>query len=183
MDDVNCVSILIDGPIRVVFLDIDGVLNSHDSMKFFADQGVHPDDRMDPKAIKLLNELTDKTDAKIVVSSTWRLPFVDSGNLQGMADLLKRNGITGQVIGMTPDLWAVKRDRVRGDEIQWWMDNSGNQIDSFVILDDDSDMSHLRDKLVKTSMSNGLQRSHILDAMIVLNRRIPLEAGSTVTII
>lgn len=53
---------------RVVFLDIDGVLNYAGFKKrafgyYFVDD----------EKIKLLKEIVDKTDAKIVLSSTWRL--------------------------------------------------------------------------------------------------------------
>lgn len=158
-----------DIAVNIIFLDIDGVLNSHPFFKFCYDQGILPDDKIDPKAVLLLNELARKTNSKIVVSSTWRLPYVDHNDLDGLKKLLStKHGVDDVIIGMTPDLWKVKRNRIRGDEIQDWMDNCGLKINSFVILDDDSDMGPLRKFLVKTSMQTGLQRSHILDAMQIL---------------
>ncbi len=156
---------------KVIFCDVDGVLNSSEYMTYCYYNKIDPDDRMDPKAVKLLNELTDKTGAKIVVSSTWRLPFVHSNNLRDLVTIFKNNGVTGDIIGMTPDLWAKKHNRVRGDEIKDWMDNCGFEIESFVILDDDSDMGELWQSLIKTTTKSGLQRVHILEAIQVLGEK------------
>ena len=43
---------------------------------------------------------------------------------------------------MTPRIWAKEFGTQRGEEIQVWMDKESekNEIESFVILDDDSDM-------------------------------------------
>ncbi len=157
--------------IKLIVLDIDGVLNSTKFMQYCHDNGVDPDDQIDPKAVALINELVKKTGAKIVISSCWRLPFVDSNNLDGLKEILvTRNGISDDIIGMTPDGFVTNCRKIRGDEIQTWLDDCGLDIDSFVIIDDDSDMGHLWKFLVKTSVQTGLQRQHIIDAEIILNK-------------
>jgi len=159
--------------IKVIFLDCDGVLNSIKFMQYCYDNGIDPDDRIDPKAVALLNELVKNTGAKIVISSCWRLPFVDDNNLDGLKDILvTKNGISDNIIGMTPDGFVTNCRKIRGDEIQQWLDDCGYEIESFVIIDDDSDMSHLWKFLVKTSVQTGLQRQHIIDAEIILNKGI-----------
>jgi hypothetical protein len=152
---------------KVVFLDIDGVLNSRTYLMFCYQQGILPDDKIDPDAVKRLNHLTDTTGAVIVVSSTWRLPYVWHNNVADLRAKLQKRGITGQIVGATPD---HQRDHGRGGEIQDWMDNCGQQIDSFVILDDDSDMGDLMDFLVKTQFADGLQDVHVQEAIKILNK-------------
>lgn len=153
---------------KVLFLDIDGVLNSHDFWKRCKELGVVPDDKVDPLAVERLNRLTDETGAKIVVSSTWRLPYVWSKKLYSLIGRLQKLGITGEIVGMTPDHCKAYG---RGGEIQDWMDNCQTQIDSFVILDDDdNDMDHLMDYLVQTKMTDGLQDHHVETAIQILNK-------------
>ena len=155
--------------IKVIFLDFDGVLNNDGFLDFCVENGVAPDDRIDGKAVKRLNQIVADTGAKIVVSSALRIPFVMSNDLDALIDLMRGHGVKGDIIGMTPDLWNMKRDRCRGDEIQQWMDDSPFIIDKFVILDDNSDMGHLRFWLIQTDFKHGLQMSHVLDAIDVLN--------------
>ena len=152
--------------INIVFLDVDGVLNSIAFLK--ANPDLHPDDHIDPLNVKRLNDLTDATGAKIVVSSTWRLPFLWINDLAGLKALLARHGVTGDIIGMTPSL---NPHQPRGKEIQQWMDDSGLDIGNIVILDDDSDMAHLWNLLVKTDLFNGgLQDHDVALAIQILNK-------------
>ena len=64
---------------KIIFLDIDGVLNSEKWYIEIFDKNLYPNlenyplCEFDPLAIEQLNLLTDKTNAKIVISSTWRM--------------------------------------------------------------------------------------------------------------
>jgi hypothetical protein len=65
----------------------------------------------------------------------------------------------------------------RGQEIQAWLDGApryGIEVESFVILDDDSDMVHLADRLVKTSFETGLLDEHVDRAIAMLVAAPPL---------
>jgi len=137
--------------IKIVFLDIDGVLNSQ---TFYVKrhennpnkQSLTDEDEFDPAAVKNLNEITDKTGAKIVVSSSWR----KSRTLEQLRDLFKRVGIAGEVIGKTPHLSfhhsTYSNSVPRGCEIKAWLEMNkdllGCKIENlrYMILDDDSDM-------------------------------------------
>lgn len=144
----------------VVFLDFDGVLNSHQWAKEHG--GLKS---LDPRNIAVLNELLRRSGAKIVVSSTWRL--------QGLGEVrrvLSKAGCIGEVIGVTPILTSV-----RGREIQAWLTEHSELVSSFVILDDDSDMEHLRPRLVKTSFDEGLQLHHLDVALAKL--QVPWATG------
>lgn len=147
---------------KIVFLDIDGVLNSHKLMKKMAHQDYDLDDLIDPEAVSLLNQLTDATGASIVVSSSWRRAYL--GQPQGLTRLIAllkdRHGIKAPIIGMTPAKDNALRN-VRGKEIQAWLDCAPVTVDSFIIIDDDSDMGRLSNKLIKTTMVDGLRIDHV----------------------
>ena len=120
---------------KIIFLDIDGVLNvyceSRDEYgcmfhKHFEDN---------------LRWIIEKTDAKIVISSTWRMD-----GLKKMQEMWEKRNLPGEIIGTTPTNTDVIHrgtcefiDFVdRGHEIQQYIDD--NNIKNYVILDDDNDM-------------------------------------------
>lgn len=140
---------------RIVFLDVDGVLNSHEWYKSRGGLLVtvlnndctmeeHAKSQLDPAAIERVNVLCERTGAVVVVSSTWR------GNMFRLM-LGLREHRRFEVIDKTPKF----DDGIRGLEIQWWMDRHNVNADQIVILDDDSDMVHLMPRLVKTSFEAG----------------------------
>jgi hypothetical protein len=128
----------------------------------------HPDDMIDPKNVSCLNKIIQETQAKIVVSSTWRV----SKSVQDLFYLLYRHGVRGEVIDKTPDfcekskggLWISK---TRGDEIQAWLDDN-KDVESFVIIDDDDDILFY-DNFVQTTMDTGLTDVHVQMAIGILN--------------
>lgn len=133
----------------IIFLDIDGVLTTRATQYRTGD----------PKCVAELNHITDSTGAAIVVSSTWR-------HDPKIADILRSWGVTGEVIGVTPDLArplpssGIIQAVERGEEIaQWLLDNEAHRYARFVILDDDNDMGHFTRYLVRTGSLAGLQAS------------------------
>lgn len=154
---------------KIIFLDIDGVLNTPRSIKltpkivegvpYWYGRHLHA---LDSECIRRLNKITDETDAKIVISSTWRHMFEQAPEV--LIDHFKSEGIIGEIIGFTP----VLRGKFRGDEIQSWFDHQGEQIDGFVILDDDSDMLHLKSHLVQTCTSRGIEDWDVSAAIAIL---------------
>jgi hypothetical protein len=148
--------------LKVVFLDVDGVLNTGN---YIIEQynktgkphsGHHSE--FDPICMKNLKDLVDETDAYIVISSTWRLGNheTDEGWM-ALMDRLNDYGLKDRVIGCTPDLSRKYNSMCcRGYEIQKWLDdNKDKNIGGFVIIDDDSDMYHLMNKLAKCSFKDG----------------------------
>lgn len=158
---------------KIIFLDIDGVLNSTKSMSLSEDKKWA--DEPNPENIKWLNYIIEKTGAKIVISSTWRI-----GNRSHLFDrYFHALGIKGEVIDVTPRL-----DSYRGTEIKCWLlehkskinkyknDNwfsNKEKIESFVILDDDSDMEDLKKYLVLIDNNFGLTKEDADKAIGVLN--------------
>ena len=157
---------------KIIFLDIDGVLNSVAWMK--AEAAAAGNDttentigwnKVDPAACARLNRIITATGAKIVVSSTWRKMLC----LSAIRGVLLGSGVTYPVpiIDKTPVL-----HKPRGLEIQAWLDefHNSNLVEDFVILDDDGDMEHLVDKLVQTSCETGLLDEHVDRAIEILER-------------
>ena len=62
-----------------------------------------------------------------------------------------------------------------GKEIDGWLKAHADEVESFVILDDDSDMKPWGSHLVKTSWANGLQPNHIRAAKKILNERVKIK--------
>ena len=124
---------------KIIFLDIDGVLNCQFMHTDTSDEIIRtPGGFLSKRCLNLVNELVDKTDAKIVISSTWR---IDDDFEKYLIDA----GLNGDIIGKTP----ILKDHfsLRGNEIHAWIVENENLIGkryheyhSFVILDDDSDM-------------------------------------------
>lgn len=157
---------------KVIFLDVDGVLNHVEwfqeeerlnRTKSFKEGGDNLwiwINMVDPSRIKLLDQLVEKTDAKIVMSSTWRL----SRTLKEIKDLFNnRLNLKAEIIDKTPHYGCE-----RGHEIGAWLVNSKDKIESFVILDDDSDMVGVMNRLIRTGTQKGLEQSHVDRAIEML---------------
>ena len=102
---------------KIVFLDIDGVLNSEE----WVDKCFKNDDvcDLDPEAINRLIKFLDDTNAKIVISSYWRSLNVQSTILEFSTfnhELLKK--LIPYIIGVTP---RFHKCRKRGNEIAYWI--------------------------------------------------------------
>ena len=184
---------------KVIFLDIDGVLNSQDWYVYRRDnvamdsiQSQYPFYEFDPRAVERLNRIVAETGAKIVVSSSWR----SGETVESLQKLLDSVGFKGEVIGLTPHLWCQKpyEDmdgyRVpRGCEIDWWLDNHGDfqrinwskeeqikyvqsaKVKNYIILDDDSDMLYnQREHFIRTPHDHGLTDELADKAISILNK-------------
>lgn len=149
--------------VNIIFLDIDGVLNSRRHLLTLVGKSSTLD-VMDPEAVSRLNQITAATKAMLVISSTWRIPYLISGNMVKLRLDMLMKGIKAPIIGMTPDSSGT-----RGSQIQSWLDtNMKDHPCSFIILDDDSDMGHLTDRLVKTTFEDGLMDAHVGQAVALL---------------
>ena len=142
---------------RVVFLDIDGVLNSSDYLYSMRRKpgGMH---KIDPLAVERLNRITDATGSVIVVSSTWRIM-----GLRSIRALLREHGVTAKIVGVTPE-----DSRIRGLQIAQWINT--HNVDAYVILDDDADMGRLMGRLVQTDFDFGLTDEHVTKAIAMLRK-------------
>lgn len=131
---------------KVIFLDVDGVLNSDEYIKGTIKSNIQGIEKhVDVEKIKLLRQAIDQTNAKVVLTSSWRLTKM----AQELIKLLITYGIYAD---STP---YIRNER--GLEIKQWLADNQN-VEDFVILDDeifDSYDEGLMKKLVKISNGNG----------------------------
>lgn len=134
---------------KVIFLDIDGVLNNRKSMNDAFNNGIFPTGNammhtVDPDCVDRLKKFVETTGASIVVSSTWRI-FMDE--VHRAFKWCKWED--APIIGRTGKFGA------RGLEIDEWLKHNP-QVTKYVIFDDDSFDIHQKTKLVKTAHEVGL---------------------------
>lgn len=139
---------------KIIFLDIDGVLNSHRTIYAYGsvphttrNGGIN---KLDHVAISLIREICKTGNIDIVLSSTWRkhndwhfyakdmsLPIVDR----------TPNSSTGH----------------RGTEIKQWLNTYPNVI-QYAIIDDDKDMLDCQlPYFINTSYEEGFLYKHALE--------------------
>jgi FMN phosphatase YigB (HAD superfamily) len=112
---------------KIIFLDIDGVLNHYETKTRF--QGFIG---VDPSRVKLLNEILKKTGAKLVFSSTWRC-FPERANVLAH---FREQGFEAEFIGETARRFSSSR---RSDEIKRWLQDHEGEYSKYVVLDDNVD--------------------------------------------
>lgn len=157
---------------KVIFLDVDGVLNS----EFSRDKERNNfDNWMEHEVSEMhvnnLKKIVDATGAQIVLSSSWRFDHPKATGRDFIADPLmkvldrKLKAVGLDIIDVTPDL----RGKIRGAEIQDWLDRH-SEVERFVILDDDVDMmEEQKPFFVNTTFKNGLTEEMANKAIEILN--------------
>ena len=161
---------------RVVFLDFDGVLNSHAYARHLGK--VQDVMGLDEDAVSRLSRLCERACAEVVISSSWR----HGRTVHELRVLLHQAGFSGCISGKTPDC-AHKPDgglwhgALRGNEIQSWLTLAplyDIDVEQFVIIDDDSDMAHLADRHIKTAFETGLTDADVDRAVAMLAEARPV---------
>jgi len=149
--------------LKIIFLDVDGVLNNSTWASELHKQGTFTflqNDLYEP-ALLMLRDLVEETGAKIVLSSSWRKFPNARGDL---VDALAKHNLT--IHSDTPDTGGI-----RGEDIKAWLSShSSLSIESYIILDDEADM--LEDQLpylVQTTFEKGLLDCHYRRAKAILN--------------
>ena len=157
---------------KVVFLDIDGVLNTvmYDRCRI---EG-RPEERIDLSRVKLLADIVNATGAKIVLSSTWREDWDRSQELCGedgryIDRCLARHGLS--IMDKTPCLDDSDDRRI---EILAWLAHHRAEVESFVILDDiRCGWGELRHRVIITDpYGYGLEEAHVQKAIEILTSRV-----------
>ncbi len=157
---------------KVIFLDIDGVLNSraYDRKRNWNEQT-----DIDETRLPLIKEIVDATGAKIVLSSTWRQHW-DRDTNRCDEDGLYINKIFAKfglsIFDKTPDLGITV---LRRDEISKWLEGADVEIESFVIIDDYRyGWGDLSEHFVKTepNFRLGIEKEHVEKAIEILNKNI-----------
>jgi len=144
----------------ILFLDIDGVLNS----KLYFKNSFNPDEnhsRFDAYSVYLLKKLVEEFSLKIVITSHWR-----SGMVEKLMSELKRNELISYLHkdSFTP----ILRSAQRGTEIKEWLD-AHPEINEYIIIDDNENMlEEQKCKFVKTDAFAGLIDENYYNAREIL---------------
>lgn len=151
---------------KIIFLDIDGVLNSEKSARQFGTRY-----RFAKPNVAALNEILRQTDARIVIASSWREAMM----LSEIVGYLERDGVlAGRVAGKTQFL-----QKARGLEIDAWLHSVPYAVSSFAILDDRDDMEMHRARLVQINPQVGLnmaQAQRAIELLLTPWKSTPLPA-------
>lgn len=151
---------------RVIFTDIDGVLNEDTTPTRTKSRVIF----IDEEKLLRLKRIVDATGAKIVLSSTWRYDRDDpkyNGDFLELREAFHNVGL--DFYDFTPvDAIGIRR----GMEIRAWLGLHRGEVDRFIILDDelfDFEERGLLPRLVKTEFADGgLTEAHVQEAIDLL---------------
>ena len=161
---------------NVIFLDIDGVLNSN----FWNEnhqREISDGTLIDEEKIGILATLVKETDSLIILHSGWRMWFdVDLKPLrkeaQRLVDLFAKEGL--HIDGVTPDLTTeeIRRTKkfslVKAEEILLWI-KTHEDINGWVVIDDlDLNNEAIEVHQVKTDATIGLTEEDVERAKRIL---------------
>lgn len=174
---------------KVLFLDIDGVLNSENWFEYMQycikndmynrvlnfveinDEHIKRKLSMvDDRAIANLNRIVEDTGCKVVLSSSWRSSRESDNALTEY--VLKLKGFKYELYDVTPRIWTKEFGTQRGEEIQLWINEESkkNEIESYVILDDDSDiLPEQLNNFIHVDGQVGLIDKDVFKAIEILN--------------
>ncbi len=146
---------------KVIFLDFNGVLDTWDEM-----------DKINPDNLQRLKKIAFTCGAKIVISSSLKNSYWYLGHMSNMlkllVDTLENEGM--EVVGFTP----FGKDRE--EEILTFL-KEHQEIEEYVILEDDYDMPKLSNHLVKLpsqmigESQRGLEDIHVKLAINILGAK------------
>jgi hypothetical protein len=157
--------------VKVIFLDIDGVLCTGETVNEMVAIGMHHFCHFAKGPVYQLNKIVAETGAEIVVSSSWRC---DGERWEALMTHFANMGVAKRPIGRTIDLWhrlptGSKLQPQRGDEIAAWL---STDVTGFVVLDDDCDMDAVKDNFVHIRNGmwrGGLHSGYAEKAIAILN--------------
>lgn len=170
---------------KILFLDIDGVLNTVDDMRvrhlLYISENKNFDrvnddygQLFDDRCVRWLDYIIQKTGCEIVISSTWRMH-----GLKFMINLWNGRNLPGQIVDITPfkvdpklivsyddnsDTYNDFADR--GYEIQEWINI--NKPYRYCIIDDDNDMLK-HQNFVRINSEFGITYDNAIEIISILN--------------
>lgn len=174
----------------ILFLDIDGVLNSSEYMKTLPIE-FYAYEMIDPAAVSLLNDVVKETNCHVVLSSMWRYQY----KIDIMNQILHERNASFSLCDYTPHLTDTQIDfdkaskelgRVhafdhdclkhtrRGLEIELWIRRNFKNSDipdlKIAIVDDIDNMHNLKSRLIKTLDFCGLTKNDANNISLMLKR-------------
>ena len=166
---------------KVLFLDIDGVLNT----KYWYTQMDRntPKDKygyaFDPNSVANLKRIVEDTGAEIVISSSWKCM-----GLSQMEDMWRDRSLPGRIIGITPnsvsdemllnaDIDSIELFHIRGEEIKEWLMKHAKRVSSYAIIDDmDNMLPEQQSHFVQTNPEVGITEGDADTIITILNKEL-----------
>ena len=147
---------------KVIFLDVDGVLNNIDNIKKCCKKSINKKETFysgknvpfDIKCLKNLAKVVKKTGAKIVLSSTWR---IYKSHIYVLEARLAEYGL--RIYDKTDIINMIK-----GAEITEWL-KQHRDIENYVVIDDE-----------EYNLSNFIDNKHL----VIVNSKYRLTFGDRV---
>ena len=163
---------------KIIFLDIDGVLNTQDWHSRMTKDT--PRDEFgwafDPVAVENLGHVVKETGASIIISSSWK--FLGLAKLR---EMWKIRNLPGTILDITPNtvsdevLLNANLDEMelgvcRGNEIKEWLSRHKGEVSNYVIIDDFDDLlPEQEDHVVLTDTLIGITKFDAEKAIAILN--------------
>ncbi len=146
---------------KILFLDIDGCLNSYQSFELIMGLGQYWDlpvgNDLCPMCCSNLETIINITGCKIVISSSWR----HGSDLEIMRGWFSFSKIISEaIIDKTPEIFHAQR----GTEIKKWLEDHP-EVTHFAALDDDEDMDDVKEHFFRSDARVGLD--YILSRKII----------------
>lgn len=159
---------------KYIFLDIDGVLAT--TVQYYTNRKKwHPMYdcyRFDEKCVKIFNDIIEKTNPIIILSSDWK----DRYTINQLNEIFEWNGVNAKVTDITPSSWGVKftslqqLEECRSYEINTYANI--NEITNFVAIDDLNLKLWIPENFVHCTRANeGIKQSGVKDKILkILNK-------------
>jgi len=138
--------------LKIILLDIDGVLNSAKYYKM-VDRTKKDWNRFNPIAVEMIRRLLEEYDASIVISSTWRYGLVKELKIE-----LIKSGLIKYLYKdwKTPQTYPSHR----GEEISLKLDNHPEATDYVIIDDDENILEEPKNWFIRTDIKEGMTEEH-----------------------
>ena len=164
---------------RIIFLDFDGVLNTARNIARLRAEGKPLSDEfgylLDAEAVTNLQTIIEQTDAKVVISSSWKFE-----GLERMQQLWRARRLPGRLLDITPDYLGCigeidpsNPDTFvgKGNEIKAWLERHAAADCRYVILDDTPDvLASQRENYIQINDECGITAANAKRAIEILNR-------------
>ncbi|HEX3017189.1 MAG TPA: HAD domain-containing protein [Caproicibacter sp.] len=158
---------------KVIFLDIDGVLNANS-----CDAACQSAGYIDESKVRMLSDIIQKTNSVVVLHSGWRFLLNESlepvgQEAENLLSLLEKYKI--KLYDRTPDFSTeeIKKTEkfslVKAAEILSWL-NAHKEVDNYLVLDDlDLHNAIIAKHQIRTNSADGLTQDDVSCAIKVLN--------------
>lgn len=166
---------------KFIFLDFDGVLTTARYHDMLCRCGRATTDRFgelfDPQAVANLQTILEQSEAKLVITSSWRTEGLDT-----MRDLWHTRMLPGQIADITPfylygafrhspveEPFAGFTSGCRGLEIDEWLIRNAEPHTTYIILDDEVDiLLRQADHFIKIDAAVGITSANACQAIELL---------------